>query len=54
MMEWLFTGVWLVIGSTEHLQNLTTDNFNSLTELRIPNITLTHIKSSQSSIAVAW
>jgi hypothetical protein len=35
---------------------VTTNNYDSLTELRTPNITITsaHIKSSKSSIAVAW
>jgi hypothetical protein len=42
-----------MIGYTEHIENITTNNYDSLTELRIPRITA-HIKSSQSSIAVAW
>jgi hypothetical protein len=40
----------LVIGFTEHLQNMTINNYDSLTEICTPNITLTaaHIKSPQS------
>jgi hypothetical protein len=52
-------GVW--IGNWIHwtlLQNVTTNNYDSLTELRIPKIIVTtlHIlvNSSQSSLAVAW
>jgi hypothetical protein len=35
---------------------LTTNNYDSLTELHTPKITVTtaNIKSSQSSLAVAW
>jgi hypothetical protein len=35
---------------------VTTNNYDSLTEIHTPNITVTiaHIKSSQSSITVAW
>jgi hypothetical protein len=49
-------GFGLVIGFTEHSHNVTTNNYDSLTELHTPSITVTtaHIKSSQSSIAVAW
>jgi hypothetical protein len=45
----------LVVGYTEHIQNVTTNNYDSLTELHTPKITVTtaHIKSSQSSLAVA-
>jgi hypothetical protein len=45
----------LVIGFLEHL-NVTTNNYDSLTELHTPKITVTtaHIKSSLSSLAVAW
>jgi hypothetical protein len=43
----------------EHLQNVTTNNYDSLTELYIQKITLTaaHIKSSQSVVSspvFAW
>jgi hypothetical protein len=43
-------------GFIEHLQNVTTNNYDSLTELHTPKITVTtaHIRSSQSSLAVAW
>jgi hypothetical protein len=49
-------GFGLVIGFIEHLQNITTNNYDSLTELHAPKITVTaaHIKSSQSSQAIAW
>jgi hypothetical protein len=45
----------LVIGFIEHLQNVPTNNYNSLTELHTPKITVTtvHIESSQSSLTVA-
>jgi hypothetical protein len=37
-------------------QLVTTNNYDSLTELHTPKITVTtaHINSSQSSLAVAW
>jgi hypothetical protein len=42
-------GFGLVIESIKHLQNITTSNYDSLTELHTPKITVTtaHIKSSQ-------
>jgi hypothetical protein len=48
-------GFGLMIGFIEDLQNVTTDNYDSLTELHTPKITLTtpHIKSSRSSLTVA-
>jgi hypothetical protein len=48
-------GLGLLIGFTEHLHNVTTDNYDSLIELPAPEITVTtaHIKSSDHSIAVA-
>jgi hypothetical protein len=41
-------GFGLGIGFIEHLQNVTTNNYDSLTELHAPKITVTtaHIKSS--------
>jgi hypothetical protein len=47
-------GFEFVIGFIEHLQNVTTANYVSLTELHIPKITVitAHIKSF-SSLAVA-
>jgi hypothetical protein len=44
-----------MIGITEHLQNVTTNNYDSLSELHTSKITSTtaHIKRSQSSLAVA-
>jgi hypothetical protein len=38
------------------IQLVTTNNYDSLTELHTPKITVTtaHIKASQSSLAVAW
>jgi hypothetical protein len=55
-MEWLQTRFELVTGFIEHLQNVITNNYDSLTELHTPKITVTtaQIKSSQSSLAVAW
>jgi hypothetical protein len=49
-------GFGLVIGFGEHLQNVTTNNYDSLTDLHTPKIAVTtaHLKSSQSSLAVAW
>jgi hypothetical protein len=48
----LETGFGLVVGFIGHY----TRNYDSLTELHTPKITVTtaHIKSSQSSLAVAW
>jgi hypothetical protein len=45
-----------VIGFIEHLQNLTTNSYDNLTELHTPKITVTtaNIKSYQSSLAVSW
>jgi hypothetical protein len=42
--------------AVEHLHNVTTNNYDSLTELHTAKITVTtaHIKSSQSSLTVAW
>jgi hypothetical protein len=47
-------GVWIGNRIIGHLQNVTTNNYDSLTELHTPQITVTtaHIKSSQSSLAV--
>jgi hypothetical protein len=52
--EWLLTGFW-IIGFTDHLRIVTISNYNSLTELHTPNITVTtsHIKSSLSSLDVS-
>jgi hypothetical protein len=46
------TGLGLVIGFTEHLQNITTNNYDNFT----PKITVTtsRTKSSEPSLAVAW
>jgi hypothetical protein len=43
----------MLIRFIEHLQNVTTNNYDSLTELHTPKI-IANVKSSQSSIAVAW
>jgi hypothetical protein len=43
-------GFGLVIRFIEHLWNVTTNNYGNLTELH----TTAHMKSSQSSLAVAW
>jgi hypothetical protein len=45
----------LVIRFIEHLEKVTTNNYDSLTELHTPKITVTtaRIKFSQSSLAVA-
>jgi hypothetical protein len=51
-------GVKLVMGFTEHLQNVTTSisKYDSLTELQAQKITVStaHINSTQSSESVAW
>jgi hypothetical protein len=49
-------GVWIVIGFIGHLHNVSTNNYENLTELHTPKITVTttHKKSSQFSLAVAW
>jgi hypothetical protein len=46
-------GFGLVIVFVEHLQNVTTNNGDSLTDLHIPKNTVTtaHVKSSQSFLA---
>jgi hypothetical protein len=46
----------LVIGFIEHLQNASTNNYNSLTELHTAKITVTtaHIETSQFSLIDAW
>jgi hypothetical protein len=48
-------GFGLVIRLIEHLQNITTKNYDSLTELHTPKITVTTalIKSSQFAV-VSW
>jgi hypothetical protein len=45
----------MVIGFTGHLQKVTTNKYESLTQLHTPKITVTtaHIKTSQSFLAVA-
>jgi hypothetical protein len=54
--DWLYTEFGLVIVFMEHLQNVTTHNICSVTELRTPKITMAtaQINSSQSSLSVAW
>jgi hypothetical protein len=57
--EWLLTGFGLKIGFTEHLQNVNTNIYGSLTELHTPKITVTtaHIEVSQfpmSSVVPWW
>jgi hypothetical protein len=52
-------GFGLVIVFIEHLQNVTTSNYDSLTELHTPKVIVTtaHIKPSQfamTSPVVAW
>jgi hypothetical protein len=49
VIEWLYTGFGLVIGFIELLKNVTANNYDSLTELHTPKITVptAHIKSSQ-------
>jgi hypothetical protein len=49
-------GFVLVIGFIDHLQIVTTNDYNSLAGLRILKITATaaYIKSSMSSLVVSW
>jgi hypothetical protein len=49
-------GAWIGNRIYWTLTLVTTNNYNSLTELHTPKITVTtaHIKCSQSSLAVAW
>jgi hypothetical protein len=49
-------GVWIGNWIYWALTLVTTNSYNSLSELHTPKITVTaaHIKSSQSSLAVAW
>jgi hypothetical protein len=53
---WPDTGFGFVIDFIEHLQNVTVNNYDSLTELHTPEITVitAHVKFSQSSLAVSW
>jgi hypothetical protein len=51
--ECLSTGFW-IIGFLDHLLIVTTSNYNSLTELNTPNITVTTAQSSQHSLVVSW
>jgi hypothetical protein len=48
-------GFGLMIRFIGLLKNVTTDNYDSLTELHIPKVTVTttHIKFSESFLAVA-
>jgi hypothetical protein len=43
--------VWIVIGFIEHLQNVTICNYDSLTELYTPKITVTTVFPSRCSVA---
>jgi hypothetical protein len=58
VIELLYVGFGLVIGFIEHLQNITTNNYDSRTELLLKiTVTTAHIKSSQfamSSPVIAW
>jgi hypothetical protein len=49
-------GFILNIGFIDHLRIVTTSNYNSLTELHTPNITVTtaHTKFSKSLLVVSW
>jgi hypothetical protein len=49
-------GFGLEIGFTDHLQVVTTNNYNTIANLHTPNITVTtaHIKSFQSSLIFSW
>jgi hypothetical protein len=51
---WLDTGFGLVIGFTEILKPVTTNNSDSLTDLYTLQITTASTKSSVSSPVVAW
>jgi hypothetical protein len=51
--ENIITVLELVIGFIEHLQNVTTNNYNSLTELLTPNITVTTAHISLLSLISA-
>jgi hypothetical protein len=50
---WLYMGFGLVIGFIKLLQNVTTNNYDSLTELRTPKIAVTtaHTESSQFAMS---
>jgi hypothetical protein len=49
-------GDWILNWIIEHVQNVTTNNCDILTELHTPKITVTtaRIKFSQAPHAVAW
>jgi hypothetical protein len=52
-VDGVWIGNWILF---EHLQNVTTSNKETLTELHTIKFTVNaeHMKSSQSSLAVAW
>jgi hypothetical protein len=56
LMSGLQTSIGLIIRFIENPQNVTTNNYDSLSALHTPKITVTtaHVKSSQSSLVVAW
>jgi hypothetical protein len=56
LFEWLSTNFGFVTGFSDHLQVVTTNYYNSLTELHVPNITVTtaHIKYSLHSPTSNW
>jgi hypothetical protein len=59
MMEWLQTGLWIgiIIGFIEHLQVVTTSNYNANAKSHILQFTRARTKSSQSAVSspvVVW
>jgi hypothetical protein len=44
MTEWLLTGFGLIIGYIEHLQIVTTSNYNAIANSHTPQFTTAHIK----------
>jgi hypothetical protein len=48
--EWLSTGFWIEIGFTDHLQVVTTSNYNTIANFHILQITTAHAKSYGSDV----
>jgi hypothetical protein len=50
----LVTGFGLVIGFIEHLQTVTANSFNTVTNLHTLQITSVNAKSYVASLVIAW
>jgi hypothetical protein len=57
MYKWLYTGFGLVTGFIEHLQNVTSNNYNAVAYSHILQFTTARNMSPQSAVfspVVAW